>query len=74
VVQELELLVLFRGDVHGGRNLVPCHGRTMHDHMSIVNAGSTTARTTQQENRTPVRFESLQAKERLALAAIVHLA
>jgi hypothetical protein len=36
VVQEFELLVLFRGDVHGGRNLVPRHGRTLHDHMSIV--------------------------------------
>jgi len=39
LVQELELLVLFRGDVHGSGNLVPCHGKTMHDHMSIVNAG-----------------------------------
>src|ERR1035441_1313350 len=37
LVQELELFVLFRGDVHGGRDLVPCHGKTMHDHMSIVN-------------------------------------
>ena len=41
LMERLESLVLLGGDVHGGGDLLPCHGETMHDHTSAVNAPRT---------------------------------
>ena len=45
LVEELEELVLLGRDVHGRRDLLPCHGETMHDHISNVNAPAAPRRT-----------------------------
>jgi hypothetical protein len=37
LVEQFELLILFRREVHGRGNLSPWHDETMHDHTPTVN-------------------------------------